>query len=538
MVKKMTKNKVPMRLFILIILLVSTVSITGSIWQENYVSAQTTTTTATPIKHLIVIYQENVSFDHYFATYPNASNSKEPGEPQFHPKANTPSINGLSGSLLTDNPNPVNPFRIPRTNATTCDNDHLYTRLQEAYNGGLMDKFVKTNLVGKGCNPSITMGYFDGNTVTALWNYAQHFSMSDNFFGTTFGSSTPGHINLISGQTHGATPQYLNTTYHGQNLWFVSNGTLIFDANPLYDKCFNPTTKSFPLVSMNGTNVGDLLNRENVTWGWFQGGFKPTNMTAEGNPFCGSEHKLVQGKQLVVELSHHQLPPTVDYLPHHEPFQYYKTTANPDHLPPTSVKMIGHTDQANHQYDISDFWNAADSGNLPAVSFLKAPAYQDGHAGYSNPLNEQAFIVDIVNHIQKLPEWNSSAIIIAYDDSDGWYDHVMPPIVSQSDDPITDALLDNDLCGKPSPEMYKDRCGYGPRLPILIVSPFSKVNYVDHQITDQTSILKFIEDNWNLGRIEDQSFDAKAGSILNMFNFTEGHSAGKLFLDPTKGTVE
>jgi phospholipase C len=86
--------------------------------------------------------------------------------------------------------------------------------------------------------------------------------------------------------------------------------------------------------------------------------------------------------------------------------------------------------------------------------------------------------------------------------------------------------------------MYKDRCGHGPRLPILIVSPLSKVNYVDHQITDQTSILKFIEDNWNLGRIGDQSFDAKAGSILNMFNFTAGHSAAKLFLDPSNGTTE
>ena len=129
-------------------------------------------------------------------------------------KANTPSVNGLSGSLLTDNPNGINPFRIPRSNATTCDNDHLYTRLQEAYNGGLMDKFVKTNIVGKGCNPSITIGYFDGNTVTGLWNYAQHFSMNDNFFGTTFGSSTPGAINLIYGQTHGATPQNLNITYH------------------------------------------------------------------------------------------------------------------------------------------------------------------------------------------------------------------------------------------------------------------------------------------------------------------------------------
>jgi phospholipase C len=518
------------------LLLLLIVTVTGSVWQVNHAFAQSTTTT--PIKHLIVIYQENVSFDHYFATYPNASNTKEPGGPQFYPKANTPTVNGLSGSLLTDNPNTVNPFMIPRSNSTTCDNDHLYTRLQEAYNGGLMDKFVKTNNVGEGCSPSITMGYFDGNTVTGLWNYAQHFSMSDNFFATTFGSSTPGHINLVSGQTHGATPQHLNTTQNGLNLWFVSNGTLIFDANPLYDNCFNPTTKSFPLASMNGTNVGDLLNSKNVTWGWFQGGFKPTNMTSDGIPFCGSEHKPPKGKQVVVELSHRQPPPEVDYLPHHEPFQYYKTTANPDHLPPASVQKIGHTDQANHQYDISDFWNAADSGNIPSVSFLKAPAYQDGHAGYSNPLNEQRFIVEIVNHLQKLPEWNSTAVIIAYDDSDGWYDHVMPPIISQSNDPKTDALLGNGLCGKPSPESYKDRCGLGPRLPFLIVSQFSKVNYVDHQINDQTSILKFIEDNWNLGRLGDQSFDSKAGSILNMFNFTTGHSAAKLFLDPSKGTIE
>ena len=198
--------------------------------------------------------------------------------------------------------------------------------------------------------------------------------------------------------------------------------------------------------------------------------------------------------------------------------------------------MIGHTDQANHQYDISDFWNAVQSGNLPSFSFLKVPAFQDGHAGYSNPLDEQTFVVDTINHIQKLPEWNNTAIVIAYDDSDGWYDHVMPPIISQSDDSKTDALLGKGLCGEPSPDEYKDRCGHGPRLPLILVSPFSKVNYVDHQITDQTSILRFIEDNWNLGRLGDQSFDAKAGTILNMFNLSAGHYAEKLFLNSSNGT--
>jgi phospholipase C len=198
--------------------------------------------------------------------------------------------------------------------------------------------------------------------------------------------------------------------------------------------------------------------------------------------------------------------------------------------------MIGHTDQANHQYDLSDFWTAAHSGHLPSVSFLKAPAYQDGHAGYSNPLDEQTFIVNTINHVQQLPEWNRTAIIIAYDDSDGWYDHVMPPIISKSDDPKTDALLGVGDCGKPSPsEKYGNRCGYGPRLPFLIISPYAKVNYVDHNIIDQASVLKFIEDNWNLGRIGDQSFDVKAGSILGMFDFMSGGNANKLVLDPSTG---
>jgi phospholipase C len=83
---------------------------------------------------------------------------------------------------------------------------------------------------------------------------------------------------------------------------------------------------------------------------------------------------------------------------------YYNSTANPSHLPPSSVEMIGKTDQANHQYDLSDFWNAVQVGNLPEVSFLKAPKYQDGHASYSNPIDEQIFLVNTINNIQKLPQ--------------------------------------------------------------------------------------------------------------------------------------
>ncbi|HET7577978.1 MAG TPA: alkaline phosphatase family protein, partial [Bacillales bacterium] len=285
-------------------------------------------------------------------------------------------------------------------------------------------------------------------------------------------------------------------------------GTLYSDPNPYFDKASDGAT-----VKMTGKNVGNLLNAKNVTWGWFQGGFR--------NP--EAKHKNIGGEWVT------------DYIPHHEPFQYYKSTANPNHLPPSSVKMIGHTDQANHQYDLKDFWAAVDAGNIPAVSFLKAAGYQDGHAGYSDPLDEQHFLVHTINRLEKTKAWKNMAVIIAYDDSDGWYDHVMGPIVNGSNDPKKDALVGPGNAGEPQLGPYQDRAGYGPRLPLLIISPYAKRNFVDHSVTDQTSILRFIEDNWKLGRIGDNSFDQIAGSLGNMFNFDKAPHHHKLFLDPKTG---
>ena len=141
--------------------------------------------TATPIKHVVVIFQENVSFDHYFATYPMAANPA--GEPKFVAMHGTPTVNGLTRYLREHNPNAAQPFRLDRSQAMTCDMDHEYTAEQKAFNGGLMDKFVEsTGANYNNCDPAQVMGYYDGNTVTALWNYAQHYAMSDNSYGTTF----------------------------------------------------------------------------------------------------------------------------------------------------------------------------------------------------------------------------------------------------------------------------------------------------------------------------------------------------------------
>jgi phospholipase C len=459
--------------------------------------------TAYPISHVVVIYQDNVSFDHYFATYPFALNPA--GEPAFHAKDGTPTVNGLNDALLTNNPNSLQPKRIDRSHAATADQDHNYTDEQKAFDHGLMDKFVEFTGAPEGGGPSLVMDYFDGNTVTALWNYAQHYAMSDNSYGTTFGPSTVGALNLISGNTHGATPIGLVTSFGPDTV----QGTVIADPQPTGD-----SATSRDNVQMSGKNVGDLLNANNVTWGWFQGGFDSPNATHIGS----------NGK------------PQVDYIPHHEPFQYYPQTANPNHLPPTSVALIGKTDQANHQYDITRFWEALHAHRLPAVSFLKAPGYQDGHAGYSDPLAEQQFLVTTINRLMQSPEWNHMAVIINWDDSDGWYDHAMSPVVNQSQTQY-DALTGAGSAGTNAPlGGFQGRAGYGPRLPLLVISPFAKKNFVDHTITDQSSILRFIEDNWKLGRIGNGSFDALAGSLVNLFDFDHRHQPDRrLFLDPVTG---
>ena len=472
--------------------------------------------TSTPIKHVIVIFQENVSFDHYFATYPVAVNGS--GETPFHAAPGTPSVNGLTDALLNHNPNKANPFRLSPKQAATCDMDHDYMPEQQAFDGGLMDKFVEYTSPypgSKGCGANDVMGYFDGNTVTALWNYAQHFAMNDNSFGTSFGPSTPGALNLVSGNTHGVTPADLKMD---DDVISIS-GSVIGDPDPQFDDCANPKAG---LISVAGKNIGDLLNDKKITWGWFQGGFRPTD-SKDGKAVCGAKSTNILGKSVN------------DYSPHHEPFEYYQQSANPHHVAPSSPAMIGESDQANHQYDLADFYTALAGGHLPAVTFLKAKKYQDGHAGfgYSNPIDEQAFLVDTISKLEKSHYWRDTAIIIAYDDSDGWYDHVMPPILNGSAT-AQDALNGPGKCGNTAADGYPARCGYGPRLPLLVISPYARVNFVDHSLTDQSSILRFIEDNWSLGRIGDQSYDELAGSLDNMFDWHRA-AAKAVWLDPKTG---
>ncbi len=491
---------------------------------------------ATPVKHLVVIFDENISFDHYFGTYPHATNKN--GSP-FHAKASTPkTINVLSPTLLAHNPNSFNPQRLSPSEALTCDQNHSYEPEQEAADSLQMDMFVQ-NTDHDTCTgqpvlhgaTGLVMDYFDGNTVTALWNYAQNYAMSDNNFDPQFGPSTPGALNLISGNTGGGfavSPKTGAKVSDPGSIGSVDGsgvGTVYADLDPAFDDCSDAShTSSSPVGELTGKNIGDLLNAAQVTWGWFQGGFAPTGSKG-GRAVCGSEHENI-GKNEVQ-----------DYVPHHDPFQFYKSTSNPKHLAPSSEAEIGKTDRANHNYDVSDFSETLTHGNLPSVSFLKAPAYEDGHAGYSDPLDEQRWLVTTINQIEKSKFWSSTAIVVTYDDSDGWYDHQAPPILNGSDDAI-----DTTMCTAVPVTVgtRNDRCGFGPRLPMLVISPWTNQDFVSHNRTDTDSVLAFIEDNWLGGKRIADSYDAISGPIdaaNGLLSFKVKPHDTPLILDPKTGEV-
>jgi phospholipase C len=624
----------------------------GSVLAAQSATAKNTEpATSTPIKHVVVIFQENVSFDHYFGTYPHVANSD--GQP-FKAAKNTPAVDGLlpatdpsipasmrhSANLLFSNPNASQPARFD-SSATglpgsaggqlTCDQDHNYSDEQQSFDNGAMDRFVQSVGTGSGsspfgtpCTPATVMDYYDGNTVTGLWNYAQHYSMSDNSYGTTFGPSAPGAISLVAGDTGNVDTAHMAnnpsiSTSTSPNADLTADGlggySLTSDAQPYYDDC---STRD--AVALSGTNIGDELNAAGLSWGWFQGGLHPSTSFQEAlaatgkagqpnNTFTPDEFSsyFANAATRPAHSSNQNLCSNVhpvgvalggsgqwgykdDYIAHHEPFQYYASTANPHHLtiPANSsgqdtlagLQAIGKDTQAyvngvpqfntpNHQYDTSDFNQLVEAisrhelpaSALPAVSFLKAPGYEDGHAAYSEPADEQQFVASVINNLMRSPDWKDTVVMVNWDDSDGWYDHAYSGVTNPSLSPA-DNLTNTSLsvptlgtsgqCGgnpqgtleTPLPLAGEQgRCGFGPRLPLMVVSPYAKKNAVDHNLSDQASMINFVQYNWGLAGIPGSADDVLAGTdasegvpfdLAGMLEFG-GQRNGKLFLNPTTG---
>ena len=424
---------------------------------------------------MVEIFQENVSFDHYFGTYPHAANSDGVN---FKALPHTPAVDGLppatssslppslrhSTNLLTSNPNSAPPRRLDSSavglagNAggqLTCDQDHNYSDEQKSFDGGLMDKFVESVGTGGGNTP-VRDAVQQGNGDGLLRRQHRHRALELRPALRDERQLLRDHVRPLGPRrdqprlrehrqrrhAHEAnSPSVATSTSPNADLTADGKGgfSLTSDAQPYWDDC---STRD--AVALNGKNIGDQLNAAGLSWGWFQGGFRPTTTFADGAgsdrqhrpvdraPSSPTSSRRPNSRQAVPHASNQGLCNAVtpgrrsrsaatgqwgykdDYIAHHEPFQYYASTANPHHLtvpatPPAATsspasRTIGTDTQSyvggvpqfdtpNHNYDMSDFDQLVTAisnhelpaSALPAVSFLKAPGFQDGHAAYSDP---------------------------------------------------------------------------------------------------------------------------------------------------------
>lgn len=384
--------------------------------------------TVSPIKHIVVIYQENRSFDHYFGTYPKA--------PGFLALPGTPAVNGIpTGSFNLDTKGKkVAPYLFGKTELVTPDPNHDYGAMIKSYNKGKMDKFFIQSEKHKKGSGRTAMGYYDYRTLAASWQYAQHFSLADNWFQPVFGPSTPGALYLIAAQSGNPGDEITG------------------DPLPAY----GPTggVKRVRTDGLKYKNIGDVLSQNKIDWAWYQGGYR------------------------------HGTDADDTYVAHHNPFQYF------DRYEQGAYKK--------HIKDYSELEKNIKAKTLPAVVYVKAGEGEDEHPGQSSPIWE-SFSVKTINLIMSSPYWKDTAIILTYDESGGYWDHVAPPQIEKS---------------QRAPDGLEGR---GPRIPALVISPYAKKNYVSHVLYDTTSILKFIEWNWKLPALNRR--DAAANNLLDMFDF-------------------
>jgi len=444
--------------------------------------------THSPIKHTIVLYQENISFDHYFGTYGHGSNGIPAGTTLTH----------TNGSLTWG---PYAPTQLSgTTQSRTCDVDHNYSDMVRMVDGGKMDQFLQFGNDKTVTNPSssssTTCPAFEtvtppGSGVTALanayytgtagdpnaplqnyWRLASQYTLADNFFQGVYGPSTPGAQWLVA----------------------ATNNTS-GDPNPIGDVCDDYPASISP---QDIPNLGQEASAAGTSWAWFQGGFgtcTPTNVNG--------------------------------YSPHHDPFQYFTSTADLNHA--FAFDPVMDYPQANrHQRDLSLFYAAlagtqvgGQSVSLPAISWVKAPQVEDGHPGYSGPALEDAFVGDLVARLQASSYWKDTALVIAFDETGGWWDHVSPPDQGGPFANLVDGQPNLSGCQYPGiPGALCGEAGFGPRMPVLVVSRFARQGFVDHDLLNTASLDRWVE--WNhrlpaLGVWGDR--DVTAGNLTSAFIF-------------------
>ncbi|MBA3945026.1 MAG: acid phosphatase [Herpetosiphonaceae bacterium] len=424
------------------------------------------------INHVIVIYQENWSFDGLYGNFPganglaNASATVPQVDKTGKPYAILPQPIDTTQKPPAADPRfpanlPVQPYDVAKYVAPdqkTGDLVHRYYQQQYQIDGGKMDKFVAWSDAA-----GLAMSHYDATNMPE-GKLAQQYTMADNFFHGAFGGSFLNHMWLICACTptwpHAPASKVAQLDANGimvKDGQVTPDGYAIntsFTVNQPHPATITDTAQLVPNQTL--PTIGDRLSAKQLSWAWYSGGW---NDAMAGHP-----------------------DPLFQF--HHQPFAFFANYAD------------GMPTKAAHLKDEKDFLSSLTSNALPAVSFIKPLGEDNEHPGYSTLVRGQQHVADLVNAVQKSSYWQDSAIIITYDEHGGRWDHVAPPVV--------------------------DKWGPGERVPAIIISPFAKKGFVDHTQYDTTSILKFIEDRWQLQPLGTR--DAAANSLVNAFDFAGGQS--------------
>jgi phospholipase C len=511
------------------------------------------------IDHFVVIYQENWSFDALYGSFPGANGISQAsatslsqldrltGNP-YTSQLGQPFDLAYKGPSLTTPPQPINngsidpnfpaglntlaPYDLNNfiTPAThTGDIVHRYWQEQSQINGGQQNSYITWS-----DNPGLVMSHFDATNLPEGL-LAQQYTMDDNFFHAAFGGSFLNHQFLVAA----AAPVYPNAPASmqavldstGQLALNPTTGKIIHDGNitPINGTAFaDPTAGTFGqnyavntifsknlapdfignntsaslLPSQNDSNpgdptrpyiqtIGDLLDQAGLGWKWYSGGWDAALASSPSNPGNG-------GKTPANDIA----DPNFQW--HHQPLAYY------DNFAPWLPDGTRNPLSAAHLQDENNFFQDLSAGNLPAVSFIKQVGENNEHPGYADLLQGQQATADIVHAIQNSSDWAHTAIIITYDEHGGRWDHVAAP--------------DNNGIW-----------GDGSRVPTIVISPYARQGYVDHTEHDTLSILKTVEERFNLPSLN--GLDASASDLSSSFQGTPNVSIGKVYLQPDAANV-
>ncbi len=466
------------------------------------------------IDHIVVIFQENRSFDHYFATYRNPRGGRTVNnllnaagvvDPKFTNMQKNPEgiaynylplpadIPGFQNAALENKPFPLNPY-IPASANVPWDPSHNFHRMFAQVDKGRMDQFVALAMHNPKAPPATpelltadtariafelskpsgaVLGYYERADIPHYHALADEYVLFDNFFQAMSGGSTGNALYLAAGRSAQwqAAPDKLKIaqTLALSDPPYDGKGILINDLPPLQ----GPTETAYaslkiapPPEEQTYPSIGDRLNEAGISWAWYNENWnsvKPWALKTAFGPGDGSA--VVDSANL--------------YVPHHNPFQYYPSWAS-------NVR-------AGHMRDAEDFAADAQSGKLPQVSFIKATGINDEHPADSAPQWGESWVMNILRQLAASPAWSRTAVIITYDEGGGFWDHVAPP----------------------QPDEY----GCGTRIPAFLISPYARRGYVDHKFGDTTSVLAFINARFGFQPLGPR--DAKAYAMLDGLDFAQ-----------------